>query len=153
VTGAAVGVPFATEHPVNTEIIKSMTIRPSHEPPAAAKPPSPGVRPRRVARSPRTASHKASRRAPPCGQPACAGQSQRRHGWGELRRSLIGASKPGTGPGTRPCARFPEAYSPTRLRGGAKIAVSAGTSPVEESVSGEAADCGELRMSDLASAA
>jgi hypothetical protein len=28
VTGAAVGVPFATEHPVNTEIIKSMTIRP-----------------------------------------------------------------------------------------------------------------------------
>jgi hypothetical protein len=22
--------------------------------------------------------------APPCGQPACAGQSQRRHGWGEL---------------------------------------------------------------------
>jgi len=84
VTGAAVGVPFATEHPVNTEIIKSMTIRPSHEPPAAAKPPSPGVRPRRVARSPRTASHKASRRAPPCGQPACAGQSQRRHGWGEL---------------------------------------------------------------------
>jgi hypothetical protein len=25
--GAAVGVPFATEHPVNTEIIKSMTIR------------------------------------------------------------------------------------------------------------------------------
>ena len=72
------------QHPVNTEIIKSMTIRPSHEPPAAAEPPSPGVRPRRVARSPRTASHKASRRAPPCGQPACAGQSQRRHGWGEL---------------------------------------------------------------------
>ena len=80
VTGAEVCVLVVTEHPVNTETIKSMTIRLRQWAGSDSQPPCSGVRPRRVAPSPPIAWHRASRRAARCGQPACAAKWQRRHG-------------------------------------------------------------------------
>jgi hypothetical protein len=74
VNAAEVGVPVATEHPVNTETIKSVAIRPRRCGAIGRQRASPGIRPRRVARSPSTAWRRACRRAVRCGQPACTGQ-------------------------------------------------------------------------------
>ena len=85
VTGAEVGVSVATEHPVNTEMIKRMEY--DHQPPPVSRQQQPaacsGVRSPRVAPFPSTAWHRASHRALRRGRPACAGQSRRRHGSGE----------------------------------------------------------------------
>ena len=77
------GMPVATEHPVNTETIKSMTIRLRQWDASSRLPPSSCVRPRRVAPSPPTAWHRAYHRALRCGRPTYAGQSRRQHGSGE----------------------------------------------------------------------
>ena len=64
VTAVEIGVRAATVHPVNTETIKNMTIRPCWRSASGRQPPSSGVRPRCVAWFPPTGWHRASRRAP-----------------------------------------------------------------------------------------
>ena len=83
VTGTEVGAPVATEHPVDTEMIRSITVRLRQSADSSRQSPSSGVRRRRVAPSPPTARHRACHRALRCGRPAYAGQSRRQHGSAE----------------------------------------------------------------------
>jgi hypothetical protein len=83
VNAAEVGLPVATEHPVNPETIKSVATSPRQRAVSGGQRTSSVFRPRRVARSLSTASRRVSHRALQCGQPACAGQWRLRHGSGE----------------------------------------------------------------------